>query len=63
MKEIKKLSNGKLGITLSLGEQTLETYKEWFKAGAHRYLLRIETSNRELYSKIHLQRDYLNAFC
>ncbi|WP_395048466.1 [FeFe] hydrogenase H-cluster radical SAM maturase HydE [Flavobacterium sp.] len=53
LKEIKKLSNGKLGITLSLGEQTLDTYKEWFDAGAHRYLLRIETSNRELYSKIH----------
>ena len=53
LKEIKKLSNGKVGITLSLGEQTLDTYKEWFNAGAHRYLLRIETSNRELYSKIH----------
>lgn len=53
LKEIKNLSNGKLGITLSLGEQSLETYKEWFDAGAHRYLLRIETSNRELYSKIH----------
>lgn len=53
LQEIKKLSNGKLGITLSLGEQTLDTYKEWFDAGAHRYLLRIETSNRELYSKIH----------
>jgi biotin synthase len=53
LKEIKKLSNGKLGITLSLGEQTLDTYKEWFDAGAHRYLLRIETSNRALYSKIH----------
>jgi biotin synthase len=53
LKEIKNLSDGKLGITLSLGEQTLETYKEWFNAGAHRYLLRIETSNRELYSKIH----------
>jgi biotin synthase len=57
IKEIKKLSNGKLGITLSLGEQTMETYKEWFKAGAHRYLLRIETSNRELYSKIHPNND------
>jgi len=53
LQDIKKLSNGKLGVTLSLGEQTLDTYKEWFDAGAHRYLLRIETSNRELYSKIH----------
>jgi len=51
--KIKELSQGRLGITLSVGEQSLETYKRWFKAGAHRYLLRIETSNPELYSKIH----------
>ena len=42
-----------LGITLSLGEQSKEVYKEWLKAGAHRYLLRIEASNRDLYEKIH----------
>lgn len=53
VKEIRELSNGKLGITLSLGEQTKDTYKEWFDAGAHRYLLRIESSNPQLYSKIH----------
>ena len=51
--KIKALSDGKLGITLSMGEQTEETYREWFEAGAHRYLIRIETSNRELYYKIH----------
>lgn len=60
LKEIKNLSNGKLGVTLSLGEQTLDTYKEWFDAGAHRYLLRIETSNRALYSKIHPNNDLHN---
>jgi biotin synthase len=52
---IKDLSGGKLGITLSLGEQTEDTYNRWFNAGAHRYLLRIETSNKELYYKIHPQ--------
>lgn len=51
--EIKKLSGGKLGITLSLGEQEEDVYKRWFDAGAHRYLLRIETSNPELYQKYH----------
>lgn len=51
--KIKELSNGELGITLSIGEQSLETYKRWFSAGAHRYLLRIESSNKELYYKIH----------
>jgi len=53
LKKIKQLSNGELGITLSCGEQSLETYKRWFESGAHRYLLRIESSNRELYYKIH----------
>lgn len=42
-----------LGITLSLGEQTLDTYRRWHAAGGSRYLLRIETTNRELFSKIH----------
>jgi biotin synthase len=42
-----------LGIALSLGEVPKEWYKKWFDAGAHRYLLRIETSNRDLYHKIH----------
>ncbi len=53
LKEIKSRTNGKLGITLSLGEQSEQTYKRWFNAGAHRYLLRIETSNEELYKKLH----------
>jgi len=53
LKKIKQLSNNELGITLSCGEQTLETYLRWYENGAHRYLLRIEASNPELYYKIH----------
>ncbi|MEN6446030.1 MAG: [FeFe] hydrogenase H-cluster radical SAM maturase HydE [Candidatus Cloacimonas sp.] len=53
VKSIKELSDNKLGITLSLGEQELEVYQQWFEAGAHRYLLRIETSNPELYKALH----------
>jgi len=53
LKEIKNLSNDKLGITLSVGEQTRKTYQKWFESGAHRYLLRIESSNKNLYYKIH----------
>lgn len=53
LKEIKKQSNNRLGITLSLGEQSEDTYRRWYEAGAHRYLLRIETSNEQLYRKIH----------
>ncbi|HRR29223.1 MAG TPA: hypothetical protein P5270_07645, partial [Victivallales bacterium] len=44
---------GQLGITLCVGEQDEETYLRWFNSGAHRYLLRIETSSPELYRKIH----------
>lgn len=61
VKEIKKIDNGSLGITLSLGEQTEAVYREWMEAGAHRYLLRIEASNEELYYKIH-PRDEKHSF-
>lgn len=42
-----------LGITLSCGELSYTGYKKLFDAGAHRYLLRIETSDRELFRSIH----------
>lgn len=58
LNEIKDKCNGELGITLSLGEQPIETYERWFTAGAHRYLLRIETSNKELYKTLH-PKDHL----
>ncbi|MGB2579959.1 biotin synthase [Elusimicrobium simillimum] len=42
-----------LRVVLSCGEQSKETYKTWLKAGANRYLLKIETSNQHLYAKLH----------
>lgn len=42
-----------LGITLCVGEQSREVYQDFFDAGAHRYLLRIEASDKELFSFIH----------
>jgi len=53
LKQIRNLSERKLRVTLSMGEQTEETYQLWRESGAQRYLLRIETSNPELYRKIH----------
>jgi len=53
VKKIKQQTNNELGITLSCGEQREETYQRWFEAGAHRYLLRIESSNPTLYAKLH----------
>lgn len=62
LRDIKKISAGReLGVTLSLGEQTADTYHRWFNAGAHRYLLRIESSVKELYHKIHPNND-LHSF-
>ena len=53
LRQIKAATDGKLGVTLSLGEQIEETYRRWREAGAHRYLLRIETTNPALYRKLH----------
>lgn len=58
LKKIRDLSNGNLRVTLSVGEQSEETYRQWFNSGAHRYLLRIESSNPELYKKIHPDDEY-----
>jgi biotin synthase len=42
-----------LGITLSLGQLSRQAYRRLFDAGAHRFLLRIETSNPELFARLH----------
>jgi biotin synthase len=51
--EISEKTDGKLAMTLCLGEQSREVYEDWFNRGAARYLLRIETTNPVLYKKIH----------
>ncbi|WP_288894989.1 [FeFe] hydrogenase H-cluster radical SAM maturase HydE [uncultured Megasphaera sp.] len=55
IRDIKTLSHGELGITLCVGEQEDRAYERWFAAGAHRYLLRIETGNPALYATLHPQ--------
>ena len=40
-------------VTLSVGERSRDTYREWFEAGADRYLLRHETASFSLYRKWH----------
>ena len=42
-----------LAVTLSLGERPHEDLAAWRRAGADRFLLRFETSDRELYDRIH----------
>lgn len=45
-----------LAVTLSLGERSPDELALWRRAGADRYLLRFETSNRTLYERIHPPR-------
>ena len=57
IKEIKKL---KMAITLSIGEKTYEEYKAYRDAGADRYLLRIETTDKRLYEDMDPGMDHEN---
>jgi biotin synthase len=57
IREIKKLD---VALTLSIGEKTTEEYRAYKEAGADRYLLRIETTDRELYKKMHHGRSFEN---
>lgn len=49
LRAIKELD---LAITLSIGEKSYEEYKAYKEAGADRYLLRIETTDKGLYEKL-----------
>ncbi len=42
-----------LAVTLSLGERPRDDLAAWREAGADRYLLRFETSDADLYARIH----------
>ncbi len=61
LKEIQKMTNNGLGITLSVGEQSYETYKRWKEAGATRFLLRIESTNITIFENIH-PKDQIHSF-
>ncbi len=49
-----------IAVTLSVGERAKEEYKLWKDAGADRYLLKIETSNKELYDSLHSGMSFEN---
>lgn len=51
VKKIKAVTG--LAVTLSLGERSIEELEKWRVAGADRYLMRFETSNRALFDSIH----------
>lgn len=55
--EIKKFD---VALTLSIGERTFDEYKLFKSCGADRYLLRIETTDKNLYKKMHPNMDFDN---
>lgn len=57
IKAIKELD---VALTLSIGERSFDDYKEFKKAGADRYLIRIETTDRNLYAKLHPNMSFDN---
>lgn len=49
-----------VAITLSIGERSYDDYRCMKQAGADRYLMRFETSNEELYERLHPRMDLKN---
>lgn len=57
--EIKKFD---VAITLSIGERSYDDYKAFREAGADRYLMRIETTDKALYHKLDPHMSWDNRF-
>lgn len=57
---ISEIKNLGIALTLSIGEKSFEDYKAFKDAGADRYLLRIETTDKNLYKKMHPYADFDN---
>ena len=55
--EIKKFD---IVVTLSIGEKTFKQYELYKQAGADRFLLRIETTDKNLYKQMHPRMDFEN---
>ncbi len=59
IRDIKAIGDGSLWHWMCVGEQSEEAYRRMREAGASRYLLRIETTNKELYPKFILKMNYI----
>lgn len=55
---IERIKSFDVALTLSIGERTYDEYKAFKTAGADRYLMRIETTDKTLYKKLHPKMDY-----
>lgn len=59
-KIIESIKSLDVALTLSIGERSFEDYKAFKDAGADRYLIRIETTNKNLYEKMHPNMSFEN---
>lgn len=59
-KIISRIKEMDVALTLSLGEKSYEEYKSYKDAGADRYLIRIETTDKHLYEKMHPNMSFEN---
>lgn len=59
-KIIKGIKTLDVALTLSIGERCFDDYKAFKDCGADRYLIRIETTNKELYKKMHPHMSFEN---
>lgn len=57
---LRRIKASDVAITLSIGEKSYEEYKAYKEAGADRYLLRIETSDKALYESVHPNMSFEN---
>ena len=57
IKEIKKMN---VALTLSIGERSYDEYHAFKESGANRYLIRIETTDKKLYEKMHPNMSFEN---
>ena len=57
---IRRIKEFDVALTLSIGERSFEDYKAFRDCGADRYLIRIETTDKDLYKKMHPNMSFDN---
>ena len=57
---VKRIKSFDVAVTLSIGERSFDDYKAFKDAGADRYLLRIETTDKDLYKQMHPNMNFEN---
>lgn len=57
---IRRIKEFDVALTLSIGERSFEDYKAFRDCGADRYLIRIETTDKDLYKKMHPNMSFEN---